>query len=332
MQIKNCRGCGLALTSETDSEAHVIPNALGGRLKPRGILCRTCNGQLDRLADNPLVEAFGDWPTLLNFPRDRGEHPPKLIETREGRRVRLEADGSLRRTDVLYTVTPVAEGHKVEIGAGNMKTVRQLLKRAEKQFPQFDAKAAEQYARVLGIEDGDELKLSLDFSPQAVFGGVIAAIWLYLILTTGRAFMDWQRLLDCIAEMQARGGTFRYFIDGLPGLKGPQIGLGHKIVARSVPATGEMIAYVEILGILRVGGLFAKAKAPSMVIEHIYAYDLASRADRSGEFAIDTGEFESQQWQTVGLAPTDYEALRKHFKAALGIFEVHYRQRFQTQA
>ena len=48
---KICQGCGEALTGENDSEAHIIPNALGGRLKPKGIICQTCNTKLDALAD-----------------------------------------------------------------------------------------------------------------------------------------------------------------------------------------------------------------------------------------------------------------------------------------
>jgi HNH endonuclease len=55
----NCRGCGVPLTDTNDSEAHIIPNALGGRLKPKCIICRECNTQLDRIADNALVQAFG---------------------------------------------------------------------------------------------------------------------------------------------------------------------------------------------------------------------------------------------------------------------------------
>src|SRR5207302_7849629 len=101
----------------------------------------------DKLTDNALIKAFGDWPTLLDIPRDRGANPPKLIESRNGRRVRLEADGSMTLADVKYDVAPVEDGHKVQIAAGNMKTFRQLLKRAEKQFPTFDPKVAEQYAR-----------------------------------------------------------------------------------------------------------------------------------------------------------------------------------------
>ena len=328
---QKCRGCRETLTPQTDSEAHVFPNALGGRLKPKGIICRTCNTKLDRIADNALVKAFGDWPTLLNLPRDHGDHPPRLIDTKNGRRVRLEPDGSLTSADVMYDVAPTAEGHQVQIGAGNMKTFRQLLKRAEKQFPQLDAAVAEQHARVVGIQDGDLLKMGLDFSPQAVFGGVITAIWLYLIKTTGRAFMDWDRLLTCISDMQTHAGTFRYLTDGLPGLRGPQIDLGHKIVIRSIPSSGELIAYVEILGVLRVGGVFAKSPTPAMALEHIYAYDLAAQADRSGEFSIENDEFARQDWRSVGLGPTQGEALREHFKGALDVFVDHYRRRFAVE-
>jgi hypothetical protein len=329
MAMQKCRGCGATLTAANDSEAHVIPNALGGHLKPKGIICRICNTKLDALADNALIEAFGDWPTLLDIPRDRGTNPSKLIETRNGRRVRLERDGSMTAVDVLYDVASAEGGHKVQIAAGDMKTFRQLLKRAEKQFPQFDPKVAEQYARKVGIQDDDLLKMGLDFSPEAVFGGVITAIWLYLIVTTGRAFMDWDRLIAVIKEMQTHGGTFRYMVDGLPGLNGPDIPLSHKIVVRSVPSTGKLIAYAEILGMLKVGGLFADAGGPAVLVEHVYVYDVLGRIDRSSEFSMDAAEFERQDWKTIGVGPTDADKLKAHFRDAIeSVFVKRYRERF----
>ena len=329
-----CRLCGSDLTDANDSEAHVIPNALGGRLKPKGILCRTCNTELDDLADNALVKAFGDWPTLLDIPRDRGKNPPKKLETRDGKTVRLEPDGTVTRIDVLYDVVPIEEGHEVRIGAGDMTTFRQLLMRAAKQFPQLDPKVAEEHARTIGIDDDDHLKMSLDFSPQAVFGGIITAIWLFLIMKTGRAFMDRQRLSQVIKTMQSYGGTFRYLIAGLPGLLGPDVPIGHKIIVRSVPSTGELITYVEILGILKVGGVLATAQPSCIPLEYIYAYDVVGRRDVSADFSVDASIFEKQMWREVGLGPTDAEALQEYFREALEtVFEQHYRARFaQTES
>ncbi len=326
-----CRGCQATLTVENDSEAHIIPNALGGRLKPKGIICRACNTELDDIADHALIVAFGDWPTLLDIPRDRGPNPPKLIKTINGRRVRLEADGSMTAVDVKFDIAPVEDGHKVEIAAGDMKTFRQLLKRAEKQFPQVDAKLAEQYAQTVAVADGAPLTMTFDFSPHGVFGGVVTAIWLYLIKMTGRAFMEWDRLLEVIQVMQAHGGTFRYLIHGLPGLAGPEIPIGHKIVIRSIPATGKLIAYVEILGLLKVGGIFADAGGPVDLLEHVYVYDVLGKIDRSAEFSIESAEFDRQDWTGVGLGPTDVQALKEHFHSSIeGIFVRHYEERFAT--
>src|SRR5450756_507066 len=109
-----CRGCGEPLDAQNDSEAHIIPKALGGRLAPKGIICRPCNTALGKVADNALIEAFGDWPTLLDIPRE-GKNPSKVIDTLKGHRVRVNADGSMTRMDVQYDVEVIPEGHKVEI-------------------------------------------------------------------------------------------------------------------------------------------------------------------------------------------------------------------------
>ncbi|VWC75772.1 hypothetical protein BLA39750_00858 [Burkholderia lata] len=324
-----CRGCGVTLTSSNDSEAHIIPNALGGRLKPRGIICRKCNTKLDSVADNALVQAFGSWPTLLNVPRDRGNHPDKDVTTQAGHRVRLSAEGSITRVDPVYVVTEIADGHQLEIGAGVSRTFRELLQRAANQFPQINVEQALKHAQIIGINDSGALKMRLDYSPLAVFGGIVSALWLYLIKVTGHTIMDWKRLLEVIASMQKNGGTFRYMIGGLPGLVGPDIPFGHKIIVRSVPHTGELIAYVEILGVLQVGGILARSGGPSQLIEHIYVYDLNERTDRSHEFSITASQFELQDWATVGLGPADADALSNHFQTkAEDVFGTVYRNRF----
>ena len=53
--------------------------------------------------------------------------------------------------------------------------------------------------------------------------------------------MEWPDLLRIVKSVQANGGTFRYLIDGRSRLEGPEIPIGHKIVARWVLATGELI-------------------------------------------------------------------------------------------
>lgn len=65
----HCIGCGDPLTKANKSDAHIIPNALGGRLAPDDLICQVCNGVLDRAVDNALVKAFGGVQTLIDLPR-----------------------------------------------------------------------------------------------------------------------------------------------------------------------------------------------------------------------------------------------------------------------
>jgi hypothetical protein len=144
--------------------------------------------------------------------------------------------------------------------------------------------------------------------------------------------MDWNKLLACIAQMQTTRGTFRYFVDGLSGLRGPQIDLGHKLIVKSVPVTGELIAYVEILGVFKIAGVFVKSPAPACQLEQMYIYDLTGKYDRTAEFSIDPTQFAMQNWMTIGLGPADARALRDHFQKASEIFATHYRKRFSSNA
>ncbi len=50
-------GVDITEAAKNDSEAHIIASALGGRLKPKGILSINGNNVLDRKVDNPHIKA-----------------------------------------------------------------------------------------------------------------------------------------------------------------------------------------------------------------------------------------------------------------------------------
>jgi hypothetical protein len=137
-----------------------------------------------------------------------------------------------------------------------------------------------------------------------------------------------------IAKRQNGAGALRHLVDGLPGLQGPDVPFGHKIVLRSVPRTGELIAYVEILGVLRIGGVYGRAKpGPVDPVEHVYVYDLDEQRDRSAEFRIDPVVFEAQDWAALGLPPSEREPLLAHYeRAILAVLEPRYRARVGAKA
>jgi hypothetical protein len=302
-----CSGCGRhRLTPEWNSDAHIFPNALGGRLAPSGLICRECNGRLNDLADNPLIKAFGPWPTLIDVPRQNGKHPAVIVPTTSGQRIRVEPDGTSSLAEVVYDVQEIEGGQAVELGANNWKVVKQLINKAAKDFPQLDPEEARANAREVKIPPVDQWQIRTNFAPANVFPAAFAAWWLFFLRKTKQILLPWPDVLEMLKAVPANR-NFRYLPDGLPGLQGPPIPIGHKIILRTVPRTGQLIGYFEVLGALRVGGLIAEGPR-NQVLEHIYAADVFEKSDRSSEFSIDAPTFDQTNWNTIGLGLTDETA------------------------
>lgn len=69
--IKICYFCGQRLTYGNKSLEHIIPNALGGKLKSNDILCKNCNSKMGETIDSNLVKIFAPFNIGVNPIRDR---------------------------------------------------------------------------------------------------------------------------------------------------------------------------------------------------------------------------------------------------------------------
>ena len=156
-----------------------------------------------------------------------------------GANVVLSPDGSLKTTDMSYKVTPVTEGHSVEIEAPDRKRAGQLIKRAAKQFPQLNAEDAANAARVVTLPDDDAMRVSVNFGSQAVGGGAWTIVWLFYLLRIRRKLMPWVELHAVIKREQEHGTCFRFLADTPAGIIGPDPDMGHVLVLRLLPATGR---------------------------------------------------------------------------------------------
>lgn len=56
------------------SREHVIPNAIGGKLKSNVILCKSCNSRLGNSIDGVLAKNLGKYMTMFAFNRERGKN------------------------------------------------------------------------------------------------------------------------------------------------------------------------------------------------------------------------------------------------------------------
>ena len=69
--MSKCYLCGQELNNKNKTIEHIIPNALGGKLKTKEILCKACNNSMGETIDNNLVKFFEFANVLTNPKRDR---------------------------------------------------------------------------------------------------------------------------------------------------------------------------------------------------------------------------------------------------------------------
>jgi len=324
---KHCEGCSAPISKANRSSAHIIPNALGGRLTSSWLICAKCNTELDEIADHALIEAFGVIPTLLDIPRQRGANPPKRLKMQSGANVVLSPDGSLKTTDMSYKVTPVTEGHSVEIEAPDRKRAGQLIKRAAKQFPQLNAEDAANAARVVTLPDDDAMRVSVNFGSQAVGGGAWTIVWLFYLLRIRRKLMPWVELHAVIKREQEHGTCFRFLADTPAGIIGPDPDMGHVLVLRLLPATGEVVAFIQILGVLKLAGVIGTAKASARGFQQIYAFDVLGGREVTDVYSIDASMFDAQDWRNMGASAVDAVDARTRVEKALETVKRVFEQR-----
>jgi hypothetical protein len=136
--MKYCYLCGSELFGKNITKEHIIPNAIGGKLKSTNLICRTCNSKLGEKIDSAFSEQCTLFCNMLNIQRDRGI--PKSIKTSnsEGKEYILHPDG--RRTLVKPEIKIEENGNETrfKISAKDMKNVRSILESLKEKYPQID--------------------------------------------------------------------------------------------------------------------------------------------------------------------------------------------------
>lgn len=85
MSDLQCLVCEQPLSAENESDEHVIPNALGGRLRTRLATCQICNSKMGNSIDACLTSSLAPLAAVFDVPRDRGEHPALKVEDTDSR-------------------------------------------------------------------------------------------------------------------------------------------------------------------------------------------------------------------------------------------------------
>lgn len=169
--MAKCYLCGCELTSENESLEHIVPNALGGRMKSKELLCKTCNNNTG-VFEEKLCNAMDFFISALEVKRERGKIPTIQKETESG--IKIFFDSGLKNPR-LQTQVWFEDGY-INLSAPNKEKARQVLLGFKKKNPKLDIEkilsgieVTERY-----LEEGVVFDISLnEFSLRAIAKSIL---------------------------------------------------------------------------------------------------------------------------------------------------------------
>ena len=135
--MKNCYRCEKQLTDENCSREHILQNAIGGRLKSKKLLCRSCNSHYGSLFDNETANQLNFFANYLNIERDEGV-PQNLegVYSKSGESAIKRPDGTHAYQYPKIEFTSDVDGTvHLNLRVSNDKQLKEIIEGVKRKYP-----------------------------------------------------------------------------------------------------------------------------------------------------------------------------------------------------
>jgi len=308
---KHCILTGVEINADNDSKAHVIPSALGGRLKPTGILSKDANTRIGDLIDLPLTTAFHSIMTLIDGSRDRGKNQPVRMSGSDGRTYVLNFDEPIKATRPEYQAVPTETGTRISISARDLAELRTLLGRVKKEYPKFDIEEALKHARQVETWPDDYFHHQMQCGPNVVFPALFVAASVFAVHHGLDPHPDLKTYVNALdPEHPVLPPDTFYFLPDKQWTT-VEMAAGHTIALVGCPTRKKVLVSIDIFNCMPVG--IVLPYGGSKRLQASYGVDVTTGMEVP--VVIDTVAVYGLAWaDTHALGE---QALRSHFSTGL---------------
>lgn len=245
-----CAVCGEPITAESDSEEHVIPEAIGGRLKVKGFICRRCNSNTGHTWDAELASQLRPLSLMFGVERQRGSTPGLAITTTAGEDLVITAEGPLIPAKPSFSKKMVPEGVKIQITARSMKEAKRMLAGVKRKYPNVDIDRILAGAQVSRAYPKGLVHHRLEFGGQVSGRSIVKSV-LAMAKHAGVLISVYQDALNYLRDPVAAPCFGYYQATDLVTDRPPEVPL-HCVSVEANPDTGLILGYAEYFGVNRV--------------------------------------------------------------------------------
>jgi hypothetical protein len=247
---KRCLLCEEAITAETDSREHLIPNSIGGRKKVSGFLCVGCNSKSGDNWESSLASQMNPLSLFFRINRERGDAPSQKFQTTSGDEWVLNVDGSLDLPSPIFKEQKNEKRVEINISARNMDEAKKMLKGVERKYPQLDANELLKKAQTKSRYSQNPIKFNLSFGGLDA-GRSFVKTALALVSTTSVSVRACEHAIQFLKEQESEPCFGYYYEKDLVPNRPDGVPI-HIVHVNGDPDSNVIRGYVEYFGVMRV--------------------------------------------------------------------------------
>lgn len=141
--MEYCYLCNTSLIGQNISDEHILLNALGGRLKSKKLICRSCNSGHGNGCDAALAKQLSPLAILLDVKRDRGKNPNLSAKTLDEMQDLIVYPGAIgAEFKPCKPIETRIDEHTInlKISAPSIEVAKQQLEGYKRKYPNLDVR------------------------------------------------------------------------------------------------------------------------------------------------------------------------------------------------
>lgn len=246
---KRCALCSVPITAENESAEHIIPNAIGGRRKVHGFICRKCNSTKGNEWDAELARQMNWFSLNAGIKRERGEPPAMEVDMVGGEKVRIRSDGSLESREIKLKKDILSNGKvRLHLVAPSMSHAERMLEGWKKKHPKTDLHPLKKQLEIKEINN-PVLHANLQFGGHAAGRSAVKTACA-MAAHCGLAMSDYELSAKHLRSATAEPTHGLFYARDLVE-KRPSEGLFHCTSIQADNARNLLLGYVEYFSFAR---------------------------------------------------------------------------------
>lgn len=260
--MAKCYICEKEIADENKSKEHILLNALGGRLKSYGLLCKNCNSDLGNDMDVELAEQFHPFMVFLNIKRDREKLTPYSTKRKDNDEDILIYPGG--KPKLRHPIIKHGGDGKIYLVVSDDKMANLKYKEIKKKYPNAVIESKEYKKEYITAN------IHLEFNDYTFLSLFKTAIGYYLYSGGERKHI--QKFISSFKKRDINGKC-NYFYPEVSVVNKAEVFITHTILIIGNPQEKILYCYIELFNFFKC--LFIMNddyEGPS--INKAYCYDL----------------------------------------------------------